>query len=169
MSVSTKIILVSAIVAAAENNVIGKDNDLLWRIPEDFKHFKSTTMGKPMVMGRKTFESLPGLLPGRPHIVVSRSGFEAQGVISAASLEEGLEKAKEIAEDEIFIIGGAQIYKQALEQGLVDRLYLTRVHRSYEGDAFFPEIDQSQWRLVSEERHEGDPDFSFMTLSLNRC
>lgn len=153
----------SIIVAAAENNVIGRDNDLLWHIPADFKHFKATTMGKPMIMGRKTFESLPGILPGRPHIVVSRSGFTHEGATSCSSLEEAIEEAKKIANDEVFIIGGAQIYEQALP--LCDRLYLTRVHNTYEGDAFFPEINLDDWTIEAEEKHEGDPDFTIYTLS----
>ena len=162
-------IKLSAIVAIAKNNAIGKDNQMLWHIPEDFKHFKRTTMGKPMIMGRKTLESLPGLLPGRPHIVVSRSGFEQDGVISAGSLEDGLEKAKEIAQkeglDEIFIIGGAQIYTQALP--LINRLYLTLVEREYEADAFFPEFDWNEWDIAAEDSYEaegGTPAFTFFTL-----
>lgn len=155
-------VIVSAIVAAAENNVIGKDNDLLWHIPADFKHFKNTTMGKPMVMGRKTFESLPGLLPGRPHIVVSRSGYDAEGIESAGSIEQGIELAKAHGTDEIFVIGGAQIYKQAIEQGLCDRIYLTRVHKEYEGDAFFPVLNESDWSITKQEHHEGNPTFTIL-------
>lgn len=166
MSAGVKI---SAIVAVAENNVIGRDNELLWHIPDDFKHFKKTTMGKPMVMGRKTFESLPGLLPGRPHIVISRSGFTAEGIIPAASLEEGIEKAKDIAakdsQDEIFIIGGAQIYAQALP--FCDRLYLTRVHKSFDGDAFFPELNMQDWHIQSEAFHAADISFTIFMLERN--
>ena len=123
-------------------------------------------MGKPMVMGRKTFESLPGLLPGRAHIVVSRSGFSADGVHSADSLERGIEIAKEIAaqdgQDEIFIIGGAQIYAQSLE--LADRLILTHVDKSYDGDAFFPEIDENIWQPSSEEGFKADSDKPAFTI-----
>lgn len=156
----------SIIAAIAENNVIGKDNDLLWHIPADFKHFKATTMSKPMVMGRKTFESLPGLLPGRAHIIISRSGFEAEGAHSADSLENGIKIAKKIAEengqDEIFIIGGAQIYAQSL--ALADRLVITHVHRAYDGDAFFPDIDMKQWVVQSEEPHEAASDKPAFTI-----
>ena len=159
-------IKISAIVAAAENNAIGRGNDLLWHIPADFKHFKKVTMSKPIIMGRKTFESLPGVLPGRVHIVVSRSGFSHGDVLTVVSLEEGIARAKGLAldggQDEVFIIGGAQIYEQALL--LVDRLYLTRVHQEYEGDAFFPALNMNEWRLVSEEPHEGDPAFTIMVL-----
>ncbi len=165
----------SAIVAVAENNAIGRDNDLLWHIPEDFKYFKRTTMGKPMLMGRKTFESLPGMLPGRAHVVVSRSADEQETLENlywCTSLKDGMEKAYALAEksgaDEVFIIGGAEVYGQTLE--MLDRLYLTRVHQNYEdADAFFPAIDKGQWHVISEERHEGknvsgEPAFSFMVF-----
>lgn len=157
--------IVSAIVALAQNHVIGKDNALLWHIPEDFKHFKSTTMGKPMIMGRKTFESLPGLLPGRPHIVISRSGFEAEGTIPAVSIEEAISIAKSITDqDEVFIIGGAQIYTQALEEGYLDRLYLTMIHHDYQGDAHFPEIDYTKWKETQRiDFTNKEPSFSIIT------
>lgn len=162
----TRTINISIIAAIAENNVIGKDNDLLWHLPADFKHFKATTMGKPMVMGRKTFQSLPGLLPGRAHIIVSRSGFEADGTHSASSLEEGIALAKELAEkdgqDEIFIIGGAQIYAQSLEHA--DRLVITHVHRTYEGDAHFPEISPENWNVQSEEHVAAKDDKPAFTI-----
>ena len=152
---------VSLIAALGSNRCIGVNNAMPWHIPEDFKHFKRTTMGKPMVMGRKTFESLPGLLPGRPHIVVSRSGFTAEGAESAKSLEEGLALAKSMAEDEVFIIGGAQIYTLALESGLADRMVLTFVDQAPDGDAFFPAYDEAAWCEVSRDSHEG---FAFVTL-----
>ena len=162
-------IKLNAIVAIAKNNAIGKNNQMLWHIPEDFKFFKRTTMGKPMIMGRKTFESLPGMLPGREHIIISRSGFEQDGTISASSLEDGIEKARDIAKerdlDDIFIIGGAQIYKQAMP--IIGRLYLTLVERAYEADAFFPELNWDEWEITEENRHEsvGDtPAFTFFTL-----
>jgi len=179
-------IKICAIAAVAENNVIGRDNDLLWHIPEDFKHFKATTMGKPMIMGRKTFQSLPGMLPGRPHIVVTRNveamardpGRTAnmqetptpQGLHYVKSIEGGIELGRELATafgvDEVFVIGGGQIYAQGLP--LCDRLYITRIHRAYEGDAYFPEIDINAWKVLSEERHENPEDsapaYTFMTL-----
>jgi len=150
-------IRISLIAALADNNVIGKDNDLLWHLPADFKHFKAATMGKPMVMGRKTFESLPGLLPGREHIVVSRSGFEAVNVYNASNPQIAIDLAKTLAEedgqDEIFIIGGAQIYEQTLPHA--DRLLLTHVHESYDGDAFFPAFDESAWDVIDIQEHGG--------------
>lgn len=155
----------SLIVATAENNVIGKDNKMPWHIPEDFKHFKEITMGKPCIMGRKTYESildqLGKPLPGRTSIVISRTGYTHEGCISASSLEEAIEKARAETDEEIMVIGGAQIYKLALP--LADRIYLTRVHQAPEGDAFFPEFG-ADWKEIEFESHEG---FSFVTLE--RC
>ncbi|QQG36740.1 MAG: dihydrofolate reductase [Micavibrio aeruginosavorus] len=141
---------VSAIAAMSTNFVIGKDNKMLWHIPEDFKHFKRTTMGKPLVMGRKTFESIGGkALPGRPHVVISRSPQQpVENVQFATSVEDALKAAKGIAEsdgvDEIFIAGGAQIYDAAMPY--IERIYLTIVNRKYEGDSFFPRINGAEWR-----------------------
>lgn len=156
--------IVSIIVAAAENNCIGINNKMPWHISEDFKHFKEITIGKPCIMGRKTYESileqLGKPLPGRKSIVVSRSGYNHEGSISASSLEKAIEKAKEDGSSEIMIIGGAQIYNQAIENNLVNRIYLTRVHKSYDGDAFFPDIGED-WIETSKTDNEG---FSFITL-----
>lgn len=172
-------VTVSIIAAVAENRVIGRDNALLWHIPEDFKYFKQTTMGKPMIMGRKTFESLPGMLPGRAHIVISRSEepikpppSKTEGAApelhQVKTIEDAVKKAYHIArnnnENEIFIIGGAQIYKLALNDSHVDRLYITRVHQPYVGDAYFPVIDKKQWKVVSAQHNSGDPDFTFEVL-----
>lgn len=120
-----------------------------WHIPEDFKHFKRTTMGKPLVMGRKTFESIGGkALPGRPHVVISRSPQQpVENVQFATSVEEAIHIAKSIAEgsgaDEIFITGGAQIYEAAMPY--IERIYLTVINRKYEGDSFFPRINAAEW------------------------
>lgn len=156
---------VSIIGAMAENRVIGKDNLLIWHIPQDMKRFKNLTMGKPVIMGRKTFESilvqLGKPLPGRTNIVVSRKGFQSEGVEVYASLEAALEAAQHIEEEEIFILGGAQIYEQILP--IADRLYLTQVHKSYEGDAYFPIFENSGWCLSEEDGHHGDPAFTFQT------
>ena len=153
----------------AENRAIGKDNELLWHIPEDFKHFKRTTMGKPMIMGRKTFESLPGVLKGRMHIVITRGDFQHAEAVTVHSLEEAIELAKNTAQkegqNEVFVIGGGEIYKQSM--ALVDRIYLTVVHKEYDGDTFFPEFDWDEWTIAAEDRHaaEGDtPAFTFFTL-----
>ncbi len=155
----------SLIVAVADNNVIGKNNKMPWHISEDFKHFKKITLNKPCIMGRKTYESileqLGKPLPKRDSIVISRSGFEHKGAISVPSLESAIENAKDITDDEIMVIGGAQIYKLALKSNLVDRIYMTRVHQSPEGDAFFPELDTNKWLETEREDHEG---YSFITL-----
>ena len=142
--------MVSVIVAIAENYVIGDKNALLWNIKEDMRRFRTTTTGHPVIMGRKTYESIGRPLPKRTNVVITRGDSEFEGCLVAHSLEEAV--AMFPAEEEIFIIGGAQIYKQALP--LADKLYLTVVHRSYEGDTSFPKIDYSKWQLVSDERHE---------------
>lgn len=157
---------ISAIAAMAENRVIGNNNEIPWHIPEDFAHFKRTTMGKPMIMGRKTFESLPGVLKGRTHIVISRGGFEHAEAQSVTTIKDAVTLAKEIAEkdgqDEIFIIGGGEIYRQTLP--MLDRLYLTIVHLEPEGDTQFPDFDRDDWMTMSEEKHDGNPAFTFLTL-----
>ncbi len=160
-----------AIVAMAENRVIGKDNSLIWHLPEDLKHFKRTTMGKPMIMGRKSFESLPGLLPGRPHIIISRSDTTFEGAHHVSSIEEGIALGRKIAEeagqDEIFITGGGEIYKQTLPD--IERLYLTIVHDEFEGDTYFPAINWDEWDITEDIEHEADeeksrPAFTIFTL-----
>lgn len=155
---------ISLIVAAADNNVIGIDNKMPWHISEDFKHFKEITMGKPCIMGRNTYESilaqLGKALPGRTSVVVSRSGYKHADAVSASSLEEAIEKAKEKDADEVMIIGGAQIYKQALENDLIGRIYLTRVHQEPEGDAFFPPLG-SEWKKIFSDPRDG---LTFLTL-----
>jgi dihydrofolate reductase len=157
---------ISLIVAVADNNVIGKDNAMPWHIPEDFKHFKSVTIGKPCIMGRKTFESILAQLgkplPGRSSIVISRSGFGHENAITCGTIADAITAAQKENPEEIMIIGGAQIYAQALDQKLVDRIYLTRVHQSPTGDAFFPDLDMNEW--VESERDTRDG-FSFITLN----
>ena len=168
----------SAISAMAENRVIGKDNALIWHIPGDLKHFKNTTMGKPVIMGRKSFDAAIDQLgtpfPGRPHVVISRREPPApdqipdhpEGVWFVQSIDEGIEKGREIAAEknlnEIFITGGGELYKQTLDR--LDRLYLTIIHRDYDGDTYFPEFDWSNWTVTDEEKHEGDPSFTIYTL-----
>lgn len=144
----------SLIAALAENRVIGIDNSMPWHLPGDFKYFKATTLGKPIIMGRKTWDSLGRPLPGRLNIVVSRQpGLVLEGAEVFDSLEAALVRAERWAlgqgVGELMLIGGAQLYGQALEGGLVDRMYLTRVELSPEGDAWFPEFDKEKWELVS--------------------
>ncbi len=134
--------LVSLVVARARNGVIGSDNGLPWHLPADLARFRAVTMGKPMVMGRRTWESLPGLLPGRRHIVVSRNPeYRAEGAEVAASLEEALELAGPVPE--VMVIGGGQIYRQALPRAR--RIYLTEVEAEVEGDTRFPELEPGAW------------------------
>lgn len=154
------------IAAVARNGVIGRDGDMPWHISADLKHFKATTMGKPIVMGRRTFESIGKALPGRPNIVVTRTvGFAADDVEVAADLEQALVFAAGHGSEEVMVIGGGEIYAAALPRA--DRLYLTEIHMEPVGDVTFPEIDRFQWREVAREDHaaEGNtPAFSFVTL-----
>ena len=159
---------IALIAALAENRVIGRHNQLPWRISADLKHFKALTMGKPVVMGRKTWESIGRPLPGRENIVVTRdTGYRAQGCRVAHSIEEALELTGE--SDEVMIIGGSGLYQQTLEHA--DRLYLTRVRAEVEGDTRFPEIDPQQWREVACESHSADEnnehDYDFVILERN--
>ena len=158
----------AVIVAVADNGVIGRDNSLPWHLPEDLRYFRRITMGKPIVMGRRTFESIGRALPGRTNIVISRNGqFAPPDVLLVASLEEALSLAGRLADEqgaeEVVVIGGAQIYDLALPRA--DRLYITRVHAPVEGDAVLPPVDWTQWAKTSCERHPatGDNpyDFSF--------
>ena len=139
--------MTSIIVAVAENGVIGDRNALLWHISEDLKHFKSLTTGHPVVMGRKTFESLGRPLPNRTNVVISRQEIALPGCRVVHSLDEALALFPE--EEEVFVIGGAQIYAEALPRA--DRFYLTRVFRAYEGVTRFPEWNEEEWRLVESE------------------
>ena len=143
--------MVSIIVAIAQNGTIGDKNSLLWHIKEDMRFFRTTTSGHPVIMGRKTFESLGSKpLPKRTNIVITRADREFDGAHTAHSLQEAIRMAGD--DPEIFIMGGAQIYREALN--VADRMYITHVERDYEGDTSFPEIDYSQWRLVDVVRHE---------------
>ncbi|MCC6598029.1 MAG: dihydrofolate reductase [Alphaproteobacteria bacterium] len=188
---------ICSIVAIAENCAIGRDNGMIWHLPEDLRHFKRTTMGRPVIMGRKSYESLGKPLPGRPNVVVSRAfetleigapskiftemeGVQPGGTGSSAldegpflypSVEAGIEAAQKMAVDlgvdEVFITGGGQIYAQTLP--LTQRLYLTVLERSYEGDTFFPKIDWQDWTVVEKIDYPEDPahdrpSFSIYTL-----
>jgi len=162
-------IRLALIVAAAENGVIGRNNALPWYLPEDLRYFKRVTMGKPIIMGRKTFASIGKPLPGRTNIVITRNpSFLAEGVKVVSSLAAALELAQQLAvvddAEEAVVIGGAEIYQAALP--FADRLYFTEVHASVEGDAVLPAIEWAQWREVSRERHAAQApnpyDYSFV-------
>ncbi len=147
------------IVAMAEGNVIGINNEIPWYIPEDLQYFKAMTLGKPCIMGRKTFESIVNRLgkplPGRTSIVISRSGFSHNGAISCTTIDDAIAAAKDVAEKdgvkEIMVIGGAQIYEQTLSDA--DRLYVTKIHEKYDGDAFFPPYDEKDWETSMWDDH----------------
>lgn len=154
----------SLVVAMANNRAIGKDNQLLWHLPEDLKYFKRITMGKPMIMGRKTFESIGRPLPGRLNIVVTRqNNWTHAGTVVAHSIEKAKRIAAGQAEidgvDEIMLIGGAELYTNAIEHA--DKIYLTRVDADIDGDAFFPVIDENLWQEVSREEHEASDKNSY--------
>ena len=145
----------SLIVAAAENNVIGKNNELVWNLPNDTKFFKNTTWGFPIIMGRKTFDTFRKPLPGRTNIVVTtKAGWEAEGASTATDIKDGLVKAGATNSKQVFIIGGGEIYKQSMD--IADSIYLTRVHAAPDGDTFFPVIDKSKWQLTSNEDFSPD-------------
>ncbi|MBI2607635.1 MAG: dihydrofolate reductase [Candidatus Doudnabacteria bacterium] len=150
--------IISFVVAVAQNGVIGSHNDLPFYIPEDLRHFKKLTEGRTVLMGRNTFNSilkrLGKPLPNRKNVVVTHDlNFHQEGVIVFHSLEEAL-KQLEKDTDELMIAGGAQIYKQLVDLGQVDRIYMTHVHKKVEGDIMFPELDLSKWKKFDEERHE---------------
>ncbi|WP_335965671.1 dihydrofolate reductase [Galbibacter sp. PAP.153] len=146
--------MVTIIAAAAENNALGKDNDLVWHLPDDFKRFKKLTTGHAIIMGRKTFESFPSPLPNRKHIIVTRQKDYNAGedCIVVNDIKTALEMAKE--DSQPFIIGGGEIYKLGLP--FTEKIELTRVHGKFEADAFFPAIDENEWELTSSELHHKD-------------
>lgn len=161
--------MITLIAAAAENNALGKNNEMIWHLPDDFKRFKKLTSGHFIIMGRKTYESLDGPLPNRTHIIITRQENYAEKVdanccIVVDNIEDAI--AKSASEDETFVIGGGEIYKLALP--LADKIELTRVHGTFEADAYFPEIDENKWNLVSEDYHPKDEkhnfDFTYQTF-----
>lgn len=152
--------MISLIVAASTNNAIGKNNQLPWHLPNDLKFFKNTTWAMPVIMGRKTFEAVNKTLPGRFNIVITRQAdWRAEGVIAATDLEDALKKGEETNCNEVFIIGGGEIYKQGFE--IADKIYLTRVHATLDGDTFFPVIDEHNWQLTSNQDFAKDEKHQF--------
>ena len=156
--------MITIIAAIAKDNALGKDNQLIWHLPNDLKRFKKVTSGHHVIMGRKTFESLGKPLPNRVNIVITRnSNYTAEGCVVVHSLQEAIAAAKDDANP--FILGGAQIYKQALQ--VADVLDLTFVHQSFDADAFFPEINMEIWKENSREDYKADEknkfDYSFVT------
>lgn len=160
--------MIALVVAMAENNVIGKENKLIWHLPADLKFFKNLTTGHPIIMGRKTYESIGKPLPNRTNIIITRQpDFKAESCLVAHSLSEALMMAQQLDSD-IFVIGGAEIYNQAMF--LADTIYLTEVHHKFEGDTFFPEIDPLLWVETAREEHQADEknpyDYAFVTLQV---
>lgn len=161
--------MITLIAAAAENNALGKNNEMIWHLPDDFKRFKKLTSGHDIILGRKTYESLDGPLPNRKHIIITRQDNYAEKIdadccVVVDSIEEAI--AKTNIEEENFVIGGGEIYKLAL--ALADKIELTRVHGTFDADAYFPEIDMNNWTLANEEYHPKDEkhkvDFTYQTF-----
>lgn len=156
--------MIILIAAVAENNALGKDNQLVWHLPNDFKRFKTLTSGHHIIMGRKTFESFPKPLPNRTHIIITRQkNYNYEGCLIASSIEKAIEMAPK--NEDVFVIGGGEIYKQSIE--IADKIEITKVHATFEADTYFPEIDLKKWNLVFEEHHKKDDkhniDFTFQT------
>ena len=156
---------ITIVVAISENNAIGKDNQLLWHLPADLKHFKNITSGHTIIMGRKTYDSIGKPLPNRRNIVITRQiGLQLEGIEFVNSLDEALKLC--IDDKEVFVIGGAEIYRQAIS--LCDKIELTRVHQEFDADAFFPELDNVTWKEVWREDHLPDEKnkfaYTFSTL-----
>lgn len=159
--------VVTLIAAAGENNELGKDKDLVWHLPDDFKRFKILTTGHYIIMGRRTFETFPKLLPNRTHVVITRKeNYSPEGAIVVHSIDEALEVAKN--DEQPFVIGGGEIYKLSLEKA--DRIELTRVHGTFDADTYFPEFNEENWKLVSSEFHPKDDrhNYSFTYLTYDR-
>lgn len=158
--VITKKMIVSLIVAIAENNAIGKNNDLLWHLPNDMKYFKEKTLNHHIITGRKNYVSIPEKyrpLVNRTNIVLTRNpDFNEEGCIVKDNLQDALSYALDSDDTEIFVIGGGQIYKEVLEEHLIDRMYVTHIHEKFEADTFFPEIDKTIWKKVSETNFNAD-------------
>lgn len=169
LAVMNKTLPLSLIAALAHNRVIGRDNQLPWHLPADLKHFKALTLGKPIIMGRKTWDSLGRPLPGRLNIVVSRQpDLRLEGAEVFASLDEAIARAdawaREEDAEELMLIGGAQLYELGLARA--DRLYLTRVGLDPEGDAFFPEVDQTHWHMSSSVEHPASAETPFYAFEV---
>lgn len=159
--------IISQIVAKGQNGEIGKDNDLIWKLPNDMKFFKQTTMGHHIIMGRKNYESINMALPGRTSVIITRNtSFKAKNCHVVHSLEEAIDLAKSNGDDEAFIIGGGEIYKQSLD--ITDKIYLTEVHEKFDADAFYPILDSKNWKELERVDHYKDDrhphDYTFVTL-----
>lgn len=156
--------VISLIAAMDRNRLIGKDNSLPWNLPEDMRRFRDLTTGKPVIMGRKTFESIGRALPNRKNIVITRDkDYKAEGCIVVDSVKEALKAAE--GADEVMIIGGAQVYKEFLP--IANKMHLTLIDKEFEGDAYFPEYNKPEWKVVKKEQHK-DNDFEYVFVDLER-
>ena len=153
--------IINLVVAATENNVIGKDNKLLWHLPNDLRFFKNVTWAMPVIMGRKTYESMGKPLKGRTNIVITSNHAYApdQGVVVVDSIDNAVEESARTDAKECYIIGGGEIFKQAMPRA--QRVYMTRVHTTMDGDTFFPPINENEWQLSSDTRFEADAKHAF--------
>lgn len=153
--------VINLVVAATENNVIGKDNKLLWHLPKDLTFFKNTTWAMPVIMGRKTYESMGKPLPGRTNIIITSNAdySPGNGVITVTSIDNAVEESGKTDAKECYIIGGGEIFKQVMPRA--DRIYMTRVHTTLDGDTFFPKISENEWLLASDTRFEADAKHAF--------
>ena len=160
--------VVTLIAAAAENNELGKDKDLVWHLPDDFRRFKELTTGHHIIMGRKTFETFPKLLPKRTHVVITRKeDYQPEGAVVVHSLEKALEVAKD--DPQPFVIGGGEIYKLSLP--FADKIELTRVHGTFDADTHFPDFDEKNWKLTESKFHPKDErhNYAFTYLTYERA
>lgn len=145
----------SIIAAKSNNNVIGKENDLVWHMPADLKFFKNTTKGHYVIMGRKTFESMNGPLPNRIHIIITHNpDYQAEGCFVVGDIEKAFQIAQKNQQDEVFILGGAEIYRQTIDKA--DKMYITEIKSTFDGDAFFPEINTNTWKESKREEYKAD-------------
>ena len=152
--------VISHLFAASENNVIGNHNQIPWNLPNDLKFFKNKSWGMPVIMGRNTYESLDKPLPGRINVVITTNkDWKRDDVAVSHTIDEAIKKACEADCNEIFIIGGGEIFKQSMD--IVNRIYLTRVHTTIDGDVFYPAFDESKWKLITEDPHPADDNHKF--------
>lgn len=157
---------ISLIAALGKNRVIGNENRLVWQIPEDMKRFRQLTLGKPIIMGRKTFESIGKPLPNRKNIILTRDrNYKAQGCITTHSPDEALKAAR--GSEEIMIAGGEQIFREFLP--MANRMYLTFIDEDFEGDAYFPEYNKDEWKETKREEHKNDYKYTFVDLERIKC
>tara|TARA_B110000037_G_scaffold60719_1_gene74408 strand:- start:3094 stop:3603 length:510 start_codon:yes stop_codon:yes gene_type:complete len=166
--------IISIIVAISKNQVIGKNNQLIWNLPKDMKYFMDTTMNTTVIMGRKNYESIPKKyrpLKNRNNVIITRNkSYKAEGCLVVNSIEESLESLRNVENKEVFVIGGGEIYKKFLEKGLIDRMYITHIDEQFDGDTFFPEINYDSWQsseFLNHKKDESNP-YNFKIMVYNK-